>query len=134
MGVSRFEDLIAWQKARVLTRTINEVSRRPIMSRDFGFTNQIQRAAVSSMSNIAEGFEDGGAREFKRYLTTSKGSAAEVRSLLYLASDIGYVQNDEFAALMSQASEVSRLVGGLRASAAKQAAIDDSRKRTRPPK
>jgi four helix bundle protein len=115
MAVSRFEDLIAWQEARALAGSIHAVSKRGAMAQDFGFANQIQRAGVSSMSSVAEGFELGSQREFQRYLCTAKGSVGEVRSLLYLASDIGYLDQSEFNSLMDPANETVRVIGALRA-------------------
>ena len=117
--VERFEDLLAWQKARTLTREIYQATQRAPFSKDFGLTGQIQRATVSIMSNIAEGFERYGSREFHQFLSTAKASCAEVRSLLYVAFDIGYLPQGEFQRLLSQAEEVGRIVGGLRASVAK---------------
>jgi four helix bundle protein len=80
--IERFEELIAWQKARTLSREIYEVTRRGAFARDFGLSGQIQRAAVSIMSNIAEGFERGGRGEFHQFLSTAKASCAELRSQL----------------------------------------------------
>ena len=114
--IDRFEDLIAWQKARELTRVFYEVTRRGALARDLGLARQIQRAAVSIMSNIAEGFERRGRREFQQFLFTAKGSCAEVRSQLYVAFDIGYLEETDFCKLLAQAEEVGRVVGGLRAS------------------
>src|SRR3990170_3191890 len=113
--IERFEDLIAWQKARALTRAIYEVTRQGSFAKDFGLSGQIQRAAVSIMSNIAEGFERGGRGEFHQFLCTAKASCAEVRSQLYVAFDIGYLDSDKFSKLLAQAEEVGRIVGGLRA-------------------
>src|SRR4030095_14387167 len=95
--VERFEDLIAWQKARVLTRNIYQATRQGPFAKDFGLTGQIQRASVSIMSNIAEGFERGSLGEFHQFLVTSKASCAEVRSQLYVSFDIGYLAEDQFA-------------------------------------
>src|SRR5574342_235413 len=102
-GVKRFEELIAWQRARQLTKAIYEASTRETFARDFGLNNQIQRASVSIMSNIAEGFERETANEFRRYLMFAKASCAEVRSQLYIALDIGYLQQSEFDKLMDLA-------------------------------
>lgn len=120
MKARRFEDLVAWQKARELTRQTYAVSCRGALGRDFGLRGQMQRAAVSIMSNVAEGFERGKRTEFHQFLSTAKASCAEVRSLLYVASDAGYLLEDEFAALLSLAEEVGRIVGGLRSAVAKQ--------------
>ena len=117
--VERFEDLIAWQKARDLARAIYQITQEGAFARDFGLARQIQRAAVSIMSNIAEGFERSGRREFHQFLSTAKGSCAEVRSQLYVAFDIGYLMKSEFQRLLAQAEEVGRVVGGLRASVEK---------------
>ena len=118
--IERFEDLIAWQKARKLTRAVYQVSRRGAFAKDFGLSGQIQRAAVSIMSNISEGFERGGRGEFHQFLSTAKASCAEVRSQLYVAFDVGYLDQAEFDQLLAQAEEVARIVGGLRVSVQKQ--------------
>ena len=116
MSVRRFEDLIAWQKARALTRNIYLLTATERFSKDFGLRDQIQRAAVSIMSNIAEGFERAGKAEFHQFLVIAKGSCAEVRSQLYVALDTGYITNDQFENARTQAEEVGRIIGGLRAS------------------
>jgi len=118
--IKRFEDLIAWQKARNLTKKIYEVTRRGRFRNDYGLSGQIQRAAVSIMSNVAEGFERGGLGEFHQFLSTAKVSCAELRSQLYVACDVGYLVEVGFATLLEQAEEVGRVVGGLRASVARQ--------------
>lgn len=118
--VDRFEDLIAWQKARQLTREIYGVTRQGAFAKDFGLSGQIQRASVSIMSNIAEGFERGSRGEFHQFLVIAKASCAEVRSQLYVALDAGYLTPDEFEQLSGLALEVSRIVGGLRASVERQ--------------
>lgn len=113
-GISRFEDLIAWQKARKLTAAVYKISRRDRMAKDFGLTDQIQRASVSIMSNIAEGYERRGQAEFSRFLTIAKASCAETLSLLYVALDAEHIDQSEFEQLRSQAMEVARVIGGLR--------------------
>jgi four helix bundle protein len=118
--VKRFEDLIAWQKARLLAREIYRVAQIGKFSRDYGLTTQITKATVSIMSNIAEGFERGKRGEFEHFLSIAKGSCAEVRSQLYVAMDVGYVNEDNFIALLHQAEEVGKIIGGLRASVARQ--------------
>jgi four helix bundle protein len=117
--VERFEDLIAWQKARDLARAIYQITQEGAFARDFGLARQIQRVVVSIMSNIAEGFERSGRREFHQFLSTAKSSCAEVRSQLYVAFDIGYLMKSAFQRLLAQAEEVGRVVGGLRASVEK---------------
>ena len=118
--IARFEDLIAWQKARALTKGIYEATRSGTFAKDFGLSGQIQRAAVSIMSNVAEGFERGGRGEFHQFLSTAKASCAELRSQLYVAVDVGYLDSEKFGNLFTQATEVAKIIGGLRASVAKQ--------------
>jgi len=118
--IERFEDLIAWQKARSLTYIVYQVTRQGAFARDFGLSNQIQRSAVSIMSNLAEGFERSGLGEFHQFLSTAKSSCAEVRSQLYVALDVGYLSQVEFEQLLAQAEEVGRIIGGLRAAIEKQ--------------
>ena len=118
--VERFEDLIAWQKARVLTREVYRATRRGAFAKDFGLSGQVQRASVSIMSNIAEGFERRGRTEFHRFLFTAKSSCAELRSHLYVAYDIGYLGDSEFQELFAMAEEVGRIVGGLRVAVERQ--------------
>lgn len=118
--IDRFEDLIAWQKARDLTRTVYQTSRQGAFGKDFGLAGQIQRAAVSIMSNVAEGFERGGRAEFHQFLSTAKASCAEVRSLLYVACDVGYIDKSTSENLFGLAREVARIIGGLRASVERQ--------------
>lgn len=120
--IQKFEDLIAWRKARKLTREIYSRTNEGGFARDFGLRDQIRRSAVSVMSNIAEGFERTGLTEFQRFLSIAKGSCAEVRTQLYVAFDVGYLNESQFASLMSAASEVALIIGGLRASIQRQQA------------
>jgi len=119
-GIRRFEDLIAWQKARVLTRAVYVVSGEGAFARDFGLRDQIRRASVSVMSNIAEGFERRGRGEFHQALVIAKASCAEVRSLLYVSTDVGYISLETFRSLASETEEVSRILGGLKSSVGRQ--------------
>src|SRR6266498_5141313 len=112
--IERFEDFIAWQKARKLTADIYRITSEGNFARDFGLKDQIRRAAVSSMSNLAEGFERGRPAEFHQFLSIAKGSCAEVRAQLYVALDAGYVTQNVFGNMMQQAEEVGRIIGGLR--------------------
>ena len=112
-GVSKFEDLIAWQKSRELVKEIYTITNQGKFSKDFGLRDQIRRAAVSVMSNIAEGYERSSPGDFYRFLMIAKASCAEVRSQLYVALDIGYVTQDEFKMLIARATEVGRIIGGL---------------------
>ena len=118
--ISKFEDLIAWQKARELTKEIYSASKNGDFGKDFGLRDQIRRASVSVMSNIAEGFDRGGRPEFHQYLVVAKASCAEVRSQLYVALDAGYLSGELFDRLFCMADEVSRIVNGLRSAVKKQ--------------
>src|SRR3989344_573222 len=118
--VERFEDLIAWQKARKLATEIYRASSVGDFSKDFGLRDQIRRAAVSVMSNVAEGFDRGSRAEFHQFLVIAKASCAEVRSQLYVAPDVLYITTENFARLNEQTEELSKIIGGLRASVQRQ--------------
>jgi four helix bundle protein len=118
--IERFEDFIAWQKARALTAEIYVVTGPERLGRDYGLRDQMRRASVSIMSNIAEGFERGTAPEFHRFLAIAKATCAELRSQLYVGLDVGYFDEATFRALLMQAEEVGRLVGGLRVAVAQR--------------
>ena len=113
-GVQCFEDLVAWQKARGLAAEVYRITSQGRFAHDFGLRDQVRRAAVSIMSNIAEGFERYSRAEFKHFLSVARGSAAEVRSQIYLARDLGYVDQPTFERLRNECTEVSRLLGRLR--------------------
>ena len=114
--VARFEELIAWQKARDPTREVYKATEQGTFARDFGLRDQIRRASVSIMSNLAEGYERGTRPEFHRVVTIAKASCAEVRTQLYIALDVGHLTEVSFRELMKLAEEVGRIIGGLRAS------------------
>jgi four helix bundle protein len=116
MKIQRYEDLIAWQKARELTRRIYEVTRGAGFERDFRLVDQIRSASVSVMSNLAEGFERGSTADFLRFVYIAKGSAAEVRSQLQVAVDVGYLSPAQFDRLKAEADELGNVLGGLRKS------------------
>jgi four helix bundle protein len=109
----RFNEIEAWQKARELTREVYIVSSRGLFSKDFGLRDQIRRASVSIMANIAEGFERDGSQEFVQFLAVAKGSAAEVVSHLYVVMDQGYVTPAQFERLAALATEVGRMIAAL---------------------
>ena len=111
--IQRFEDLEAWQKARNLTRTVYRISQDGTPARDFVLRDQLRRAVVSDMANIAEGFERGGDKEFLQFLAVAKGSCGELRSHLCIASDQRYITPHEYREACDAASEVSRLISGL---------------------
>lgn len=109
--IERFEEIESWKKARILTSRIYAITRTGEFSKDFDLRSQIRRAAISVMSNLAEGFERGGGdKEFCRFLSMAKGSAGEVRAQLYVALDVGYLTQSEFDEYTQLAVEVSRLL------------------------
>jgi four helix bundle protein len=118
-GVTRFEDLVAWQKARELNREIYALTTHGPITRDFSFLSQIRRASASIMSNIAEGFERGGQAEFHQFLVIAKASCAEVRSNLYIAMDVGYLTQAESNRLREMAESLGKIIGALRAAVQK---------------
>lgn len=108
-----FEEIDAWQKARIFTREIYKICRHGLLAQDYDLRSQIKRASVSIMSNIAEGFERGGSKEFKQFLAVSKGSAGEVKSHLYVALDQEFIDKEKFDHLAEMIDEISRMLGGL---------------------
>ncbi len=109
----RFEDIDAWKKARVLSAQIHFITADGKVSKDYSFVRQIRSAGLSVMSNIAEGFERDGSKEFANFVSIAKGSAGEVRSQLYTALDVGYCSQTDFDRLYALSSEVSRMLAGL---------------------
>ena len=108
--INKFEEILSWQKARILTISIYKTFED---SKDFAFKNQIERAAVSIMNNIAEGYERKSNKEFSYFLFVAKGSCAEVRSMLYLAKDLEKVNKTEFEEFYNLSLEISKLLSGL---------------------
>jgi four helix bundle protein len=113
MQVKNFEDLEIWKDARALTRVIYQLTSESKFSKDFALRDQIRRAAVSIMSNIAEGFERGGNQEFAQFLYVAKGSCGEVRSQLYVAVDQGYVSANESEGLLNSFRRLSGMISNL---------------------
>ena len=113
MRIEHFEDLQIWKEARRLTKEIYHLTSGSKFSRDFGLRDQIQRAAVSVMSNIAEGFERGGNQEFAQFLYVAKGSCGELRSQLYVAVDQAYVSANESEGLLISLKRLSSMIGSL---------------------
>lgn len=109
MKINRFEDIIAWQRAKELTISLYQTFR-PL--KDFGFKDQIQRVSVSIMNNIAEGFERKGDKEFTQFLYIAKGSCGEVRSMLYLGKELGYLSEERFNTLFVLSEDISKLLSG----------------------
>ncbi len=111
--VRRLEDLEVWRKARELAAVVYVITSNGDFARDFALCDQIRRAAVSVMSNIAEGFERGGDREFHQCLAIAKGSACEIRSQLYIALDAGLLHQQQFEAVLTLTEETGRMLSGL---------------------
>ena len=109
-----FEDLWVWQQARILVKKIYEDFREGPGSRDFGFRDQIQKAGISIMNNIAEGFDDGSTREFIRFLGYSQRSCSEVQSQLYRALDCNYITKKQFNSSYGIASDCRKQIKGFR--------------------
>jgi len=113
MAVKYFEDLEVWKEARRLTQQVYRATEDSRFSKDFGLRNQIRRAAVSVMSNIAEGFERGGNQEFIQFLYIAKASCGEVRSQLYVALDQRYITQDQFNELFKSLRRLSVMISNL---------------------
>lgn len=113
--IDRFEDLDVWKMARELTASIYTISGTGTFSRDFALRDQIRRAAISIVSNIAEGFERDGDKEFLQFLSMAKGSCGEVRAQLALAIDQHYIALDEYQNLTEKTLQLSRKISGLMA-------------------
>lgn len=111
-SIKRVEDIQAWQAARRLVGEIYRASGQGPLGKDFGLRDQIRRAAVSCMSNVAEGFSRKSDKDFAHFLDIARGSAIEVQSLLYVASDVGHIPGDEFNRLHTMAEETIKLIGG----------------------
>ncbi len=114
MFIKRFEDIESWKKARILVKEIYKITRRNLFKRDYSLKDQINRAAVSIMSNIAEGFDSGSNRSFIKYLNISLGSSSEVKSVLYVALDQEYITEDIFEELYQKCEEIKKLIKGFK--------------------
>ena len=113
MTITRFEDIDSWKQARQLTALIYSVTSKGLFRRDYGLSDQMRRACVSVMSNIAEGFGRHGKTEFARFLTIARASSLELRSQLYVALDLGHIRQDEFDNLFERAQSIEKLICGL---------------------
>jgi len=109
----RFEDILAWQKAREVTKLVYAVTRTGEFARDFGLRDQIRRSAVSIMANIAEGFARRSDKDFAYFLNISRSSTAEVQSHLYVALDQEYIDNADFGVIYNKLEEASRMIYAL---------------------
>ena len=114
--IRKFEDIVAWQEARKLVSSIYQLTNTGVLAKDYGMRDQIQRAAVSAMTNIAEGFDCESKIEFARFLGIARRSAVEVQSLLYAALDVGYINQEKFNVEYQQAEKTKALIGGLKRS------------------
>jgi four helix bundle protein len=114
--IRRFEDIVAWQCGRKLVADIYKLSNDQPFCRDFALRDQIRRSAISIPSNIAEGFERWTLPEFRRFLSIAKGSCGELRTQVYLAADLGYLDPQQADSLMRTAQSVVELIGKLRSS------------------
>lgn len=103
--IKRFEEIKSWQAARELAKMVYSCAVHGPLAKDYGLKDQICRAAVSVGSNIAEGFSRNGNKEFVKFLWIAKGSAAEVQSQLYVAKDVGYIEDEQFNAIYAQAEK-----------------------------
>ena len=110
--IDKFEDIIAWQKARELSKMVYNLTQNTTFSKDFSLVDQIKRSSGSAMDNIAEGFERGGNKEFIQFLYISKGSVGEVKSQLYRAFDNEYINKTKFDITYQLANELSKLISG----------------------
>ncbi len=109
--IKRFEDIQAWQEGRKLVQQVYRITNSDKFARDFSLKDQIRRAAVSTMANIAEGFDCESKAEFARFLGIARRSAVEVQSLLYAASDIGYIDAEVFQSINDLAEKIKALTG-----------------------
>ena len=121
--IQRFEDIQAWQEARKLVKMVCSLTNKDSFSKDFGMRDQIRRASVSVMANIAEGFDCESKVEFARFLGIARRSAVEVQSILYAALDTGYINNDEFNLYYEQARKTKALTGGFKRSLTNKSAV-----------
>ncbi len=110
--IEKFEDIIAWQKALELSNLIYSVTNKDKFSKDYGLKDQIRRASVSIVSNIAEGFERESNNQFIYFLVIAKGSAGELRAQIYIAKNQNYITQEEFELLNTKVTEVSKTLGG----------------------
>lgn len=117
--ISRFEDIQAWQEARQLVKMVYVLTTIGALSKDFSLRDQIQRASVSAMTNIAEGFDCESKAEFARFLGIARRSAVEVQSLLYTAFDIEYITEKQLKEHYEPARKTKALIGGFKRSLSK---------------
>jgi four helix bundle protein len=120
MTIRKFEDIQAWQEARSLVRQIYSLTGEGAFAKDFGLRDQVRRAAVSVMANIAEGFDCDSNTEFARFLGIARRSAVEVQSLLYAALDVGYITPEQFKVNYEQAGKTKALISAFKSAMPKK--------------
>ena len=118
--INRFEDLIVWQKARILAKEIYLLAKIPEIKGDFGLRQQILNSSGSVADNIAEGFERDGKKEYRQFLSISKGSVGELRSQLYRISDRKIIKEEKYEELHNLATEISKMLSSMIANLNKQ--------------
>ena len=109
----RFEELEVWQSAKTLAVLVYKTTEKDGLKKDYGLKDQLRRASVSIVSNIAEGFERNGNKEFIQFLSLAKGSAGELRAQLHIAKEVGYITSEEFEFIINETSTVSKMLFGL---------------------
>ncbi len=109
MKICNFEDIESWQQGRELVKIIYDIFRD---NKDFAFTNQINRASLSIITNIAEGFDRGTNKEFIQYLIFARGSVSEVKSLIYIAYDLKYINENDFKGILERCNTISKMING----------------------
>ncbi|MBN8701538.1 MAG: four helix bundle protein [Bacteroidetes bacterium] len=112
--IQKFEDIVAWQKARELNKRIYLLTTNSAIAKDYGLRDQMRRCSISVMSNIAEGFERTGDKEFARFLSIAMGSCAELKSQLYAALDVGFITEMEFNSVVILVDETGKLIQSFR--------------------
>jgi len=112
MKIKRFEDIEAWKRSREMTKAIYKISSKDKFSKDWALRDQVRRASISVMSNIAEGFDSGFSAEFARFLNISRRSASEVQSQLYVAADQSYINTVEFDHLYEELEQIRKMITG----------------------
>lgn len=111
--IQSFEEIKAWQKARELNKEVYKISNTGDFYKDYGLKDQIRRSSISILSNIAEGFERNGTKEFLQFLFIAKASAGECRAQLYVAFDLDYISKNDFDKLLQLVTETSKMISGL---------------------
>lgn len=124
--IQRFEDIQAWQEARKLVKMVYSLTNKESFSKDFGMRDQIRRASVSVMANIAEGFDCESKVEFARFLGIARRSAVEVQSVLYAALDVRYINNDEFSPHYEQARKAKALTDAFKWSLTNKSSVQST--------